>query len=359
MRVKIFFISLLSLAMALSLISCEGEPGAIGPAGPTGTEGPQGPQGADGQNGAEKCIDCHGNNQLITAKMWQLDNSIHYTGGHAERNYSSCATCHTSQGFLERVETGITSVSTPVANPLPINCYTCHQVHNTYTQDDWALTTSSPVTFWVGGETVNLGNSNLCINCHQARPPSPEVPMPGEAGTFSVTSSRYGPHHGSQGVMLTGNSAYEVAGDVAYENSVHSRVLDCIDCHMAPVAGARDAGGHTFRVSYLDGEDLEFNENGCIECHGDLSSAQFRDKIDGTQTEIATLLETLGNKLLDKGILRSLTSVNASSSSPLELTADEVGVLWNYQYVREDNSFGVHNYKYAKALLENSIAALD
>lgn len=286
--------------------------------------------------------------------MWQLDNSVHHTGGTYVRNTGICATCHTSQGFLERVETG--TLSTTVSDPLPINCYTCHQIHNTYTADDWALSTNSEVTFWVGGETANLGQSNLCLNCHQARVPSPEVPMPGTAGTFTITSSRFGPHHGSQGVMLTGNSAYEiqVAGGKPYENSAHSSFVKCIDCHMAPVVGGRDAGGHTFRVSDVDGD---INQSGCVTCHPE--SAALITKIDNTQTEIAALLETLGNKLIEKGILRNLESVNASSSSPLELTADEVGVLWNYQYVREDNSFGVHNYKYAKALLENSIAALN
>lgn len=356
MRVKIFFVSLFSLAMALSFMSCEGEPGSTGPAGPAGppgAAGPAGPAGADGTNGAENCIDCHGNNQLITAKMFQLDNSVHHTGGQI-RGTGSCAVCHSSQGFLERVETG--ALSATISDPLPINCYTCHQVHNTYTQDDWALTTNSEVTFWVGGETVNLGQSNLCINCHQARTPSPEVPMPGAAGTFTVTSSRFGPHHGSQGVMLTGNSAYEVQvpGGKPYENSAHSSFVKCIDCHMAPVAGARDAGGHTFRVSDVDGD---INQSGCVTCHS--NSAELTTRIENTQTEIETLLTTLGNRLIEKGILRNLESVNASGSSPLELTADELGVLWNYQYVREDNSFGVHNYKYAKALLENSIAALN
>jgi hypothetical protein len=95
-----------------------------------------------------------------------------------------------------------------------------------------------------------------------------------------------------------------------------------------------------------------------VTCHSNTDALE--TLVEDTQAEIAQLLNDLGTKLFEKGILRdNLESVNASSSNPLELSAEEVGALWNYQYVREDQSFGVHNYKYMKALLENSIAALN
>jgi hypothetical protein len=350
MKLRIFFASLLSLAMLFSLAGCKGDQGPIGPA---GSQGPVGPEGPPGQNGAENCADCHSNNQLITAKVFQWENSVHATGGHYERNDASCAICHTSQGFLEVVGTGMMEASGTINDPLPQNCYTCHQIHQTYSEDDWAPTTSDPVTFWVGGKTADLGKGNLCINCHQARVPSPALPDPGTSGMVTLTNKRYGPHHGSQGVMFTGSAAYEVEGSVPYTNSMHQSLVEnaCITCHMAPVAGGRSAGGHTFRV-ISEGGDL--NTNGCIQCHEDTN--ELETLVMETQTEVEDLLLQLGTRLNELGILDDALEY---AKTPVDLTNVQLGVLWNYQYIREDKSFGVHNGKYARALLKNSIEALN
>ena len=338
-------------------MSCEGDQGPQGPTGPAGPTGPEGPAGIDGQNGAENCLDCHGSNQLITAKLFQWENSVHALGGHYERNQASCAGCHTSQGFLERIKSGEPNASADVEDPLPQNCFTCHQIHQTYTSADWASTASEPVNFWVGGETADIGKGNLCINCHQARVPSPALPEPGVDGMATVTSSRYGPHHGSQGVLFTGNAAYEVPGAEPYANGAHTALVEnaCITCHMATVSGGREAGGHTFRVTSEAGS---LNTSGCIQCH--TNASELNDLVDATQAEIEDLLLQLGTRLNELGILKDdLTSANASSSAPLNLTNVQLGVLWNYQYIREDKSFGVHNGKYARALLKNSLAAIN
>ncbi len=358
MKVRLIFVMLLSFITALSFIGCEGEMGERGPAGPQGdpgTQGPVGPAGQDGQNGAENCLDCHANNQLVTAKVFQWENSLHALGGAYNRNTRSCSGCHTSQGFLARIASGEgPDFSMDVPDPLPQNCYTCHDIHNTYTEADWALTAADPVELWVGGETVDIGNGNQCMNCHQARVPSPLVPEPGAEGTFTVTSFRFGPHHGAQGMAFTGNGGFEIGE--GYENSFHTDNVanSCATCHMAPVADGRASGGHTFRVESADGE---LNTNGCVTCHSDTDALE--TLVEDTQVEIQGLMDALATVLFDRGILRDdLTYANASNDNPLELTSTEIGALWNFKYALEDNSFGVHNYKYMKTLLENSIAAL-
>ncbi|MCO6476865.1 MAG: ammonia-forming cytochrome c nitrite reductase subunit c552 [Phaeodactylibacter sp.] len=352
MRLKIFFATLLSFALALSFTACEGDQGPAGPQGPQGPEGPIGETGPAGE-GVQNCKDCHGSNQLITAKLFQWENSVHATGGAYNRNAASCAVCHTSQGFLEVAGTGATSTGGTIQEPLPQNCYTCHMIHQTYTDADWALTTSDPVTFWVKGEMADIGNSNLCINCHQARIPSPDLPEPGNTDMITLTNRRFGPHHGSQGVMFTGNTGYEIEGPAQYANSVHTLAIDngCVNCHMAEVADGRAAGGHTFRVA-SEGGDLNFA--GCVQCHDD--TGELETLVEDTQAEIADLLTQLGARLNELGILDDALEY---AVTPIDITNEQLGILWNYQYVREDNSFGVHNYKYAKALLENSIAALN
>lgn len=347
MRVKISFLWLLSLAFVFALASCEGDEGPIGPAGPSGPTGPQGPTG---QNGAENCIDCHGNNQLITAKLFQWEHSTHANGGHFDRNAASCAVCHTSQGFLEVAGTGAMAASGTIEDPLPQNCYTCHKIHQTYTSDDWALTVSEPVTFWLNGDVADVGSGNLCISCHQARVPSPALPDPSSGGTITITNSRYGPHHGAQGMMFVGSGGYEVG--TGYTNSAHTQFVEnaCVTCHMATAQGTA-LGGHTFNVS--EGEEFgDINYAACSACHQD--EGELETMVNDTRAEIDGLMEQLKNLLVDRGLLNPATDL----AIPGDFEGHEAGALYNYKYVEEDQSRGIHNYKYAKALLENSIAAL-
>ena len=339
------------LLLATFIIGCEGDEGPQGPVGPAGPIGQTGPSGQDGQNGAENCVDCHGNNQLITAKMFQWENSVHYLGGHYDRNAATCAACHTSQGFLDRIATGEMAASADVEDPLPQNCYTCHQIHQTYTAADWALTAQEPVTLWVGGATVDLGRSNQCLNCHQPRFRTPEVPTPGVDEMLEITSAFWGPHHGAQGALFTGNGAYEVG--TGYENSSHTTqvVEGCINCHMASAIEGRGAGGHTFRVETEDGD---LNVNGCTQCH---AAGVIEDLVAITQGEIQALLDELNTKLKDIGILAP--RFGTDRAVPGTWSSTQVGALWNYLYVVEDQSKGVHNAQYAKTLLANSIASLE
>ena len=353
MRFNLSFLSLLCMALVLSLMSCKGDQGDIGPAGPKGDTGATGSTGATGEQGwgTQDCASCH-TSQLIAAKQFQWENSTHATGGHYDRNQTSCAVCHTSQGFLERAATGAQATAATIPDPLPQNCYTCHQIHTTYTDADWALTQPNPVTFWLGGETADVGKGNLCISCHQARVPSPALPDPATGGTINITSSRYGPHHGAQGMMFTGSAGYELDFGTPYTNSAHTTLIQdaCVTCHMATAVGTA-SGGHTFRVTHAASGAV--NTAGCVSCHTD--AADLTAKITDTQTEIATLLEELKTKLVDKGLLNPTTDL---AIVPQDFEGHEAGALYNYKYVEEDQSLGIHNYKYTKALLLNSIAAL-
>lgn len=351
MKARTFYNVVLCLVAALALASCVGPMGDQGAQGPEGPEGPQGPAGNNGQNGAENCLDCHGQNQLITAKIFQWENSTHYLGGHYERNTATCAGCHTSQGFLDRVETGKFVASMTIDDPLPQNCYTCHEIHQTYTTDDWALTSGDPTKIFLTDEVFDIGPANQCLACHQARLPSPGIPAPGAGEVINITNKRYGPHHGAQGMAYTGAGGFEIGE--GYENSAHTTVIAdaCITCHMATVTGGREAGGHTFRVTSEEGE---LNTNGCVMCHTDTD--ELETLVADTQTEIQGLLTELGTKLNEMGILDDDLNY---AIVPQDMDSDVVGILWNYKYVLEDQSLGVHNYKYVKTLLVNSIAALN
>ncbi|HLF63213.1 MAG TPA: hypothetical protein VI603_05660 [Saprospiraceae bacterium] len=348
MRSNLGILFTLCVAIILGMTACEGDQGPLGPI------GPQGPLGPMGENGAQNCIDCHGNSQLIAAKLFQWQHSVHATGGHFSRNTPTCAVCHTSQGFLERAATGASSTAATIEDPLPQNCYTCHQIHRTYTEADWAFTQQEPVTLWVGGQTLDFGKANLCISCHQTRIYSPALLDPATGGTVNITSSRYGPHYGPQGVMLAGLNGYEVAGPLPYENSAHTLLLAnnvrhaCIQCHMATAQGVA-SGGHTFRVIT---EDSIINTAACVECH--IVAADVLALVVDRQSQIETRLEELRLLLVERGLLNGTTDLAILGS----FEGHEAGALFNYKFVQDDFSRGVHNFKYANALLVNSIAAM-
>lgn len=315
----------------------------------------EGPAGVTGKDANESCTQCHDNNTVVLARMVQAKNSGHQTGTSFERNDASCAPCHTHQGFLEVLATGAENTSSKISNPLPANCRTCHKIHENYDSTDFELRSLAPVDLWINGVTVDLGGTgNMCVSCHQPRTPSPMPVLNGDQ--VSITSSRWGPHHGTQSAILFGTAAYEVQGSENYPNAgSHPHVgIGCNTCHMAEPFGA-SAGGHSFAMTYSSFGNETDHLAGCTACHPSDKSFD----IDGIQTEVADLMDELKTKLVDAGWLNASSGlVNASASAPLVLTANQAGALLNYYMVLEDGSMGVHNHKYTLALLKNSIEAI-
>jgi hypothetical protein len=327
----------------------DGIAGAVGPAGPQGEKGDKGDPGdpgAPGEAGTASCIQCHDVSTDVKAKVLQYQASTHFKGGNFERATASCANCHTHEGFIEYLATG--SVAATIANPTPVGCRTCHNLHKDYAPSDYDLTTSAPVTFAAfPGETYDRGNSNLCANCHQPRGAGPEVGGP----DVTVTSFRYGPHHGPQATLLAGVGGAEIPGSLPYNNTAHTTMISdgCVTCHMAAAYGTQ-SGAHTWKMGYEYHEELVANVAGCTGCHADIEEFD----VNGAITEFEGLYVQLEDALKAKGIL----DANGVIPTPQTLPANQAAALWNYKYLQEDRSKGVHNPKYAKAMLQNSIEAL-
>jgi len=346
-----FLSMLMSVAVVVSLIlagACTKE----GPQGPAGANGQDGEDGIDGKDGNATCGVCHDNSELVETKVLQWGASIHATGGNYERNAVSCAPCHTSQGFKEVVVTGAMVTEETIADPSNINCYTCHFIHDTYTVDDWALRTTAQVTLQINGETMpDYGNGNLCINCHQPRPATiPDAANP--EGTYQVTNGRWGPHHGPQSTVLTGKAFYMVGS--GYSNSMHDQTPGgCIGCHMTDAFGSQ-AGGHSFNITYEYHGSTEYNLVGCVDCHGSTDDAEAA--IEEFEPEFEALLTELGTLLQAAGIYNPAgTSGTAVTGT---YTNKVAGAYWNFITLEEDRSMGIHNPKFTKKILENSIASL-
>lgn len=331
MRVKIVVL-LAVMALALILLAgCAGE------------------RGLKGDAGTAECILCHSDNTLIVAIDGQWRNSVHATGGNFDRNTPPCSGCHTSEGFVAKLETG--DPGTP-ENPSAIGCFTCHEPH---TNHDFNLRTMDPVALEMGG-TFDMGEGNLCANCHQARMPNP--PLPG-SGTITITSSRWGPHHGPQANVLSGMNAYVFPGE-SYRNSRHTAVVTngCPMCHMATPSPFSDlAGGHAWNMTYGSEGSEEELTTGCNipECHnGDLPNFNYL----GGQDSVEVLLGILRQGLIDDSLLTENDLVNAPSGSPLTIDVDVAGAIFNFLFFEADRSLGVHNTNYAIDALNASIEHL-
>jgi hypothetical protein len=220
-------------------------------------------------------------------------------------------------------------------NPTRQDCRTCHEIHTTYTDADWALETTDPVAlFAVDGATFDGGEGNLCANCHQ---PRRSFPAPDDNGMITGISSHWGPHHGPQSGMLLGVAG---AGVTDGKPSPHYSAVEntCVGCHLGSDAS------HTFEPVVAT----------CQACHADATDFD----IDGVQTEVQAMADELGKKLVAAGVL----SENSADGHPTVTEAPEnvaIG-LYNWIYVmHEDKSMGVHNPSYTKALLQAGLDAMN
>ena len=312
-------------------------------------EGPQGPPGEDGEDANATCTQCHNFSDTLVARISQYEHSQHATGSTVYENGVACAPCHTSQGFKEIIQTGDDSTAAVITDPAPINCRTCHKIHETYTTADYALRYNSAIPLRIGGILDLSGgsnNSNLCSKCHQ-----PRMCFPWPDSTFTqdsvyVTSDRFGPHHGTQSAILAGLGAWELSGSTGYASSPHRDSLSCTDCHGSAAVGVA-AGGHTLRMTWLSsGQEME-NTEPCQECHSGLGSFDF----NGIQTEIRALDDSLKSLLLTKGWITSSDLLTV----PRYYTKEQLQVIWNWFLVHNDRSYGVHNYRYSRDILRSGI----
>ena len=360
---KLSHLFLILAAIAFVFASCEGPEGPAGPQGPagptgaTGATGPQGLKGDTGDAGTTTCIQCHDNDMTITAKVSQwlvsghaIGNYVGYAGGRA-----SCSSCHSGEGFLLSNLDGTGGPA--VVGPGNIGCYTCHDIHETYTVDDWGLkrTAATAAIQSMDGTDliVDLGTGNMCTGCHQGRD---EYILQnwedGGTATYTADSYRWGLHHGPQFNVLVGGQMYEFAGTTAYPSTAHmvSMTTDgCVDCHM------NDASGHTFGFN-------EFPAS-CVTCHtadgGAMDLAVLEPAI---MAEVEGLITQLGQALFDAGVIQGPTSLylmrdgaGGTTGDVLPQTEELLAAAFNYQVASEDRSMGMHNPKYVKAVLKNTM----
>ncbi|MCE1202220.1 MAG: hypothetical protein LWX09_09015 [Bacteroidia bacterium] len=350
MKRQIFRLSALLLVGAMAFSACTKE-GPMGLPGKDGKDGKDGRDGRDGVDGTAGCIQCHDNSQVNFAITAQWERSLHATGGLFVRNTNTCAGCHTSQGFREIIQTGSGNTAATINNPVPPNCYTCHNVHTTFTPADWGLSTTANVTFRIDPtKSHNFGKGNLCATCHQPRLPSPMPTMDGPS--INITSATWGPHYGTAASIVAGKGGFEFG--TGYTNSAHVNVItqSCVACHLTTASGI-DGGGHMMNLGYTTSTGAAaVITTSCTTCHS--NATDLNNLITAKKAELTALKTQLSDRLVQIGMLNPTTGrVNTGT-----WTSAQAGAFINYKLVSGDKGAATHNFPYAKKLLENSIAAI-
>lgn len=285
------------------------------------------------------------------------------TAAHGAPTRSSCQPCHSGAGLVEALDGAITFADF-AENPGNVSCAACHDPHKAAVRETDNIVLGNGVEVNFGGE------GRLCMNCHKGRRNTPVY--------VEEYHRYYGPHHSNQTDMLAGANA--VTFGMYIPSSTHRDALKdaCVSCHMFATPGAgfapttpegdkpgRDhVGEHTFAMHWdggtpEDASDDVDNVAACERCHGELTSFDDimarRDfdedgTIESAMAEVEGLMDSVGVLLPPLGD----TAVEVTSAyNKIQLKA-----AFNYKFVEEDGSHGMHNFQYAIGLLRVAKAAL-
>ncbi|UCG15345.1 MAG: SMP-30/gluconolactonase/LRE family protein [Phycisphaerales bacterium] len=313
--------------------------------------------------GAQLCGSCHAEGaewQHAGHADEQADPWSHYDW--TQPNRASCRMCHSGNGFIDFSE-GLAS-GDQSGEFRVLDCSVCHAAHGKPQSED-LLRVFDDVTLPGGVALADAGPNATCMTCHNGR----RTP-----GGTSLT-----PHYLLGGVMLQGINAADFGATLS--SSRHTTVATCVDCHMAasptaPAPGAGKVGGHSFNMAVHDPDDPDYGfenvENACnaSACHGDTGALTVFNRpafgdfdgngsIDGVQDEVEGLLNVVFAAIEGTGavFLGSYPYWDLAGVDPaLEQTVRDA--IWNYEYVDNDGSLGVHNTDYAVGALQAAYEAL-
>ncbi len=269
---------------------------------------------------AENCGKCHEGTHHPYLSNWQQ--SAHASGTPASlqnrATRGKCFKCHYAQDFIEYLANPTYDYTNFVPNGELeiITCVTCHDPHGN----------GNP-----GNLRVSQQGQIVCDVCHTT------------GITDSVNVNSNPTHNTSDAYSGSPFFGYQYAGQT-YQNSTHTYLQErCVTCHVhtSPYISETQPA--------VTGHQFEPRTEACEECHTDYlatvdtSNHEKRFDYRGTQTVI-------------KGLLTTLKAELEVANSADSLTFEFKAANYNYKAATNEGSFGIHNTKLVKKLLEDAIA---
>jgi hypothetical protein len=313
----------------------------------------------------DACATCHDDDHYhVYPTQWKVSNHADLSSPRAStRRRDDCGVCHNGKGFITWVDAGKPEeLAEPVDANYDITCAVCHDPHDaTNVHQIRTLEATLPS----GDVITEGGKGKLCMNCHNSRRILPdriiERNEPGRAPE---------PHHGPQAEMLTTLNTW--TWDEVLPTSPHliaapagGEADACVNCHMyeppPPIEGHEvTAGMHSFSMVSQEGED---NVGACEDCHGNVGETFAEKKYymngnadhdgdgveEGLQHEVEGLLDTL----------YSILPQNEDGEPEIQdstTSFDVAAAMYNWYFVEEDGSMGIHNPAFTVSILQLSIA---
>jgi hypothetical protein len=287
---------------------------------------------------SEVCGSCHGAPPSYGRyQQWKESLHANYNGASrgvaaiandnattGDNRASSCARCHTGQGFLAWVDqsaandgttgnmnmvlqgaanngnngnaTGaeLRALGLTAAEVHPQTCATCHDPHATgntsLIPNNATVRVSGDIGMTAGGfAAIGLGRGAVCVACHNSRNGKHDDTV---QATDPVAPVAFGtPHDGPMSDVLLGVNAYFVTPG---QRGGHSYIADtCATCHMEltpPPADLSFQGtgtNHTFKA------DLTI----CSNCHGAFDGGSLQST---TTASLASLAKSIANAAMTK-----------------------------------------------------------
>jgi len=285
---------------------------------------------------------------------------------------AGCIKCHNGEYFVRIQIRGeappaddLTSVDAGKAH---ISCAVCHDNHNKQFEAQLRIDATAEVTIPFGesidGTQVNAGLGNTCVMCHNGRRNIDDF-----NDQITNGSSHFGFHPNSQSTTLFGIGGAEFDG-VTYTRTHPHQTMNpntCVTCHM--FRAGYDETNHT---PALWGHDWTPRWEACATCHTQITDQAtfdtFKSDFQAGVQDLLTQIEDLWpaawkDTSTTPPTLRSVeTAVGAGDGPPANDPAKGDlyrKVLWDYFYVAEDGSKGIHNPNYTVGLLESAVDELN
>jgi hypothetical protein len=313
------------------------------------------------------CGKCHDGTHHPYKTEWLM--SPHNYDRYAHTS-GSCGGCHDGVGAAIRLSNGAAAYplssfyrsgsiaerpDTSVYDYQNVVCQTCHDPHADDNPGQIRTMADVPLTTANGESPIisDGGVGKLCMHCHHARN-APEAHIP-------EGDDHFGPHASPQADVMNGSTGYHAVATAGFEWASPSHLLvqnSCKTCHLPTAEFGAGPGG-----AASTGHEFIPKVEACEPCHGVILS--FRDipasgdfdgngTIEGLQDEVEGLLHLLEAALVADGLDTLGVGTADALGDTLRSTLTQREAGWNWVFIEDDKSLGIHNPDYAVQLLQQS-----